>query len=573
MAYYGDEIIERVREASDIVDVVSGYLPLKRKGRNYWARCPFHQEKTASFSVTSDKQIFHCFGCHKGGNVFTFIMEYEHVPFVEAVKLLAARANITLPEKSVQRESKEFEQLYYAHEIAQKLFHEQLRESRKTLEYLKNRGITDATIERFGLGYSLDSWDALMKHAQQKSLSEADLEKAGLVVRNENGRVYDRFRDRLMFPIFNSAQKPIAFGARTFDPNEQAKYINSPETPLYHKASVLYGLSHSRGEIRRAEEAIVVEGYFDYLSLVQCGVTNVVASSGTAFTPEQAQLLARSAGSAVLMFDSDSAGQQAAVRSVDYLFEAGLDVRVVLLPKGEDPDSIARKGGQTAVREQLARAQSFVEFSLSLLGKRFEDLSLNDRDKAVKRLATLAGKIEDAIRRELFLQDIARHYGLGIELLRRNVRVEERRPLARANGTARPPLDRDFVALLLQREDLIDSAAEKVAPTDFEESDLSELYSLILLLREEEMPISAAQLIDKVDSLARKQLIAELAAHDFHKADMELLFTDLVHGFHRRHRDRRMTELKRLLQQAESEKNEDQIKFYMKEIRQLHTEA
>ncbi len=573
MAYYGDEIIERVREASDIVDVISGYLPLKRKGRNYWARCPFHQEKTASFSVTSDKQIFHCFGCHKGGNVFTFIMEYEHVPFVEAVKLLAARANITLPEKSVQRESKESEQLYYAHEIAQKLFHEQLRESRKTLEYLKNRGITDATIERFGLGYSLDSWDTLLKHSQQKSLSEADLEKAGLVVRNENGRVYDRFRDRLMFPIFNSAQKPIAFGARTFDPNEQAKYINSPETPLYHKASVLYGLSHSRGEIRRAEEAIVVEGYFDYLSLVQCGVTNVVASSGTAFTPEQAQLLARSAGSAVLMFDSDSAGQQAAVRSVDYLFEAGLDVRVVLLPKGEDPDSIARKGGQTAVREQLARAQSFVEFSLSLLGRRFEDLSLNDRDKAVKRLATLAGKIEDAIRRELFLQDIARHYGLGIELLRRNVRVEERRPPARAKAAARPPLDRDFVALLLQREDLIDSAAEKVAPTDFEDSDLSELYSLVLLLREEEMPISAAHLIDKVDSLARKQLIAELAAHDFHKADLELLFSDLVNGFHRRHRDRRMAELKRLLQQAENERNEDQIKFYMKEIRQLHTEA
>lgn len=573
MAFYGDEIVDRVREATDIVDVVSGYLPLKRRGRNYWARCPFHQEKTASFSVSADKQIFHCFGCHKGGNVFTFVMEYEHVPFVEALKLLAARANIPLPEKSTQRDAREHDQLYFAHEIAMKFFHEQLKDSRKTLQYLKERGIVDATIERFGLGYSLDSWDALMALAKQKSISEDDLEKAGLVVRSDSGRIYDRFRDRLMFPVFNLAQKPIAFGARTLNPAESAKYINSPETPLYHKASVLYGLSHSRGEIRRAKAAIVVEGYFDFLSLYQCGVTNVVASSGTAFTPEQAQLLARSAGSVILMFDSDSAGQQAAVRSVDFLFEAGLDVRVVLLPKGEDPDSIARKGGKAAVLEQLARAQSFVEFSLTLLGRRFDDLTLDDRDRAIKRLAALAGKIDDSIRRELFLQDVARHYNIGIDLLRRGVRVEVRKPIARPREQARPPLDRDMIALLLQREDLIDAAAEKVAPSDFEDQDLAELYSLIQLLREEELPVSASHLIDKVDSLVRKQLLAELAALDFHNADLDTLFTDLVNGFHRRHRDRRMAELKRLLVQAETARDDKQIEFYLKEIRHLRQEG
>ena len=572
MAFYGDEIVERVREASDIVDVISAYLPLKRKGRNYWARCPFHQEKTASFSVSPDKQIFHCFGCHKGGNVFSFIIEYEKLPFPDALKLLAARANVQLPEKGETRETREFDQIYWAHEVAMKFFQEHLLESRKSLEYLKSRKLTDATIEKFKIGYAPDSWDTFLHYAKQKSLTESDLEKAGLVIKKENGGYYDRFRDRLVFTIFNTAQKPIAFGARTFDPKEQAKYINSPETPLYHKASILYGLSHSRGDIRRAEEAIVVEGYFDFLSLYQQGVTNVVASSGTAFTPEQARLLGRSASSVILMFDADSAGQQAAIRSVDYLFEAGLDVKVVKLPAGEDPDSIARKGGKAAIDEQLARAKSYVEFTISTLPDRFEKLSLNDKDRAIKRLATLAGRIEDEIRRELFLQEIARWYNIGIDLVRRGVRIEERRPTMNPRETIGSPLDRDFVALLLQRSELVQSAAEKVAPTDFEDQTLADIYSLILQLHEDDQPPTPSQLIDKVSETPKKELIAALAAKDFQSSDLNQVYTDLVIAFHRRHRTKRMTELKRLLKEAETENDEEQINYYMNEIKLLRQE-
>ncbi len=572
MPFYGDDIVERVREASDIVDVISAYLPLKRKGRNYWARCPFHQEKTASFSVSPDKQIFHCFGCHKGGNVFSFIIEYEKLPFPDALKLLAARANVQLPEKGEVRETREFDQIYWAHEVAMKFFQEHLLESRKSLEYLKSRKLTDATIEKFKIGFAPDSWDAFLNHARQKSLSESDLEKSGLVIKKENGGYYDRFRDRLTFTIFNTAQKPIAFGARTFDPKEQAKYINSPETPLYHKASILYGLSHSRGDIRRAEEAIVVEGYFDFLSLYQQGITNVVASSGTAFTPEQARLLGRSASSVVLMFDADSAGQQAAIRSVDYLFEAGLDVKVVKLPSGEDPDSIARKGGKAAIDEQLSRAKSYVEYTISTLPDRFEKLSLNDKDRAIKRLATLAGRIEDEIRRELFLQEISNWYNIGIDLVRRGVRIEDRRPAMIPRETTGSALDRDFVALLLQRSELVQSAAEKVAPTDFDDQALADIYILILLLHEQDQPPTPAQLIDKVTTSAQKELIAALAAKDFHGTDLHQAYTDLVIAFHRRHRNKRLTELKRLLKEAESENDLDQINFYMNEIKLLRQE-
>lgn len=573
MAFYGDDIVERVREASDIVDVISAYLPLKRKGRNFWARCPFHQEKTASFSVSPDKQIFHCFGCHKGGNVFSFIIEYEKLPFPDALKLLAARANVPLPDKTDVRETREFDQVYWAHEVAMKFFQEQLLESNKSLDYLKSRRLTDSTIEKFKIGYAPASWDAFLTHAKQKSLSESDLEKAGLVIKKDSGGYYDRFRDRLTFTIFNTAQKPIAFGARTFDSKEQAKYINSPETPLYHKASILYGLSHSRGDIRRAEEAIVVEGYFDFLSLYQQGITNVVASSGTAFTPEQARLLGRSAASVILMFDADSAGQQAAIRSVDYLFEAGLDVKVVKLPPGEDPDSLARKGGKAAIEEQLAKAKSYVEYSIAMLPDRFEKLSLNDKDRAIKRLTSLAGRIEDEIRRDLFLQEIARWYNIGIDLIRRGVRVEQRKPAATPRETAGSPLDRDFIAVLLQRNEFVQSAAEKVAPADFEDQALADIYNLILLLHEDEHSLSPAQLIDKVEGAANKELIAALAAKDFHGSDLEHVYNDLVTAFHKRHRAKRLIDLKRLLREAEQENNESQINFYMNEIKLLRQEV
>jgi DNA primase len=572
MAFYGDEIIERVRDASDIVEVVASYLPLKRKGRNWWGKCPFHQEKTPSFSVSPDKQIFHCFGCHKGGNVFSFVMEYEKVAFPDALKLLAAKANIALPERTIKRDSKELDQLYYAHEVAAAFFAENLRDSRKTLEYLKTRKLTDETIEKFKLGYALESWDAFLNHAKQKSLTEADLEKSGLIVKSERGGYYDRFRDRLVFSIFNIALKPIAFGARTFKAADDAKYINSPDTPLYHKATVLYGLSHSRGEIRRKEEAIVVEGYFDYLSLYQAGVQHVVASSGTAFTPDQAQLLARCTPSVILMFDSDSAGQAAALRSVDYLFEAGLEVKVVSLPKGDDPDSLARKGGRAAIENQLEKASSYVDFSLSLLPDRWEKLSLGIKDRTIKRLTALAGKIEDPVRRELFLQEVARGCDIDLKLLKRGGQPTAAKPREEQVITRVSRLEEELISLLLSRPDLVEAAVDRIAPIDFEDSQLADYYSLMALLHEEQQAISASALIDKIETVAGRERLAALAARDFDEADLTVMFNDLMQAFAKRQLDRRISQFKKLLQEAESENDRERVNFYLSEIQRLKAE-
>ncbi len=573
MTFYGDDIIERVREASDIVDVISEFLPLKRKGRNYWARCPFHQEKTPSFSVSPEKQIFHCFGCQKGGNVFSFVMEYEKLPFPETLKYLAKRAHIELPSVTYRRESKEIERLYFAHEVAAEFFFENLKSSTSTLEYLRERKVSDEVIERFKLGYALDSWDALIRQAQTKSLTESDLEKAGLVVRSEKDTLYDRFRGRLVFTIFNTVGKAIAFGARTLKAEETAKYINSPETPLYQKARVLYGLSHSRSEIRRREEAIVVEGYFDFLSLYQAGIKNVVASSGTAFTREQAQLLGRSAPSVILMFDSDSAGQQAALRSVDYLFEAGLEVKVVMLPKGEDPDSLVGAGGAEAVNEQLSQAQSFVQFSLSVLPDRYDTLSLGMKDKAIKRLTNLAAKLDDPIKRELFLQEISERYGIGIDALKRTVKPTREKPPAPPVSVPTSQLDDDFLVVLLARPELIDSVAEQVAPADLVDKTAADIYRLIITRHQEGQAIDAAQLIDKMSSEAQKQKIASLAAEPVDDEKITELLDDYLAAFKRRRQKRRMADLKEGLATAEREGEQDKIDYYLAEINRLKSKG
>ncbi len=571
MPYFSEEIVERVREAVDIVDVIGDYLPLKRKGRNYWARCPFHQEKTPSFSVSPDKQIYYCFGCHKGGNAYGFLMEYEKVPFPEAIKILAAKANIELPTQDADsRHSEELEQFYYALEVATKFFTEKLYDSQKALAYLKKRQLAEETIERFLVGYAPDGWENFLNHARAKSIELQILEKMGLIIEREKADgYYDRFRDRLMFTIFNTAQKPIAFGGRTFSEHEQAKYINSPETPLYHKARVLYGLSHSRGEIRRAGEAVVVEGYFDFLTLYQAGITNVVASSGTAFTAEQAQLLSRSADGVVLMFDSDSAGRQAALRSVDHLFDAGLEVKVVLLPSGEDPDSLVSKKGVEEARKFITSAKSYVDFTYSTLPAPWQELSLGIKGKAIKRLTDLAGRISDPVRRELFLQEIAERYAISLATIKSSVRIETTKAQPRPAQPEQSPLERDLLAILLQHGQLIDAAIEKIAPSQFADELLAEIYSLIVLLREEDLPIAPSQLIDKVESTTKRERIAELAALDFGEVDLDQLFNDLLTAFEIRYRQARLRELKRLLADAEREQNDDQIKFYMKEIKAL----
>ncbi len=440
-----DNKIDEIRTASDIVDVISTYVSLKKRGKNFLGLCPFHQEKTPSFNVSPEKQMYHCFGCGVGGNVFTFVMELEKVSFIEAVRTLADRAGIALPsEGSDDRgQTTENEALYHACRIAGLFFNENLTattEGKLTLEYFRHRGFTDDTIRSFGLGYSMPSWDALVRRGERDGLDFDVLEKAGLIMKRDDGSgFYDRFRGRAMFPIFSSTGRPIAFGARKMREDDPlGKYINSPETPIYNKSRVLYGLSLAKETIREKDYAIVVEGYADLISVFQAGIRNIVASSGTALTEEQVQLVGRYTRNITMVYDADSAGSKATIRGVDLIIENGLDVKVAELPQGDDPDSFVKKHGGAAFQKLLDDASSFLDFKIGTFRAQGLLETPEGNTQAVRSIVETIGKMRDELKRAFWMKRVSEKYGIYEPVLFRELEKivgREKSPSQRVTGT------------------------------------------------------------------------------------------------------------------------------------------
>src|SRR5712692_6707697 len=359
--------IDDLRRQADIVRIVQDYVSLKKKGQNWMACCPFHKEKTASFSVSPTKDIFYCFGCQKGGSVFNFVMEMERVTFPEAVRIVAEKSGVPLPKMieggRFEGQKRESDDVIQLNKWALEWWEQQLEgdEARIARDYLLQRQITDETRKTFRLGYALDSWDALSFHLKRKGATHLQIERSGLVVKKEAGGSYDRFRGRLIFPVMDIQSRPIAFGARTLK-NEDAKYINSPETPAYVKGRHLFGFNLTRDEVRRQGKAILVEGYLDLIVPYQRGVRNIVASLGTALTPEQVKLIARFARKVVVNYDGDRAGVQAAKRAIETILAEDLEVKVLVLPDNADPDDFIRKYGVTEYQQRRGEAQPHIQF-------------------------------------------------------------------------------------------------------------------------------------------------------------------------------------------------------------------
>ncbi len=442
------ETIDEIRRRVEIAEVISDYLPLKRAGRNLRGLCPFHAEKTPSFMVSPDRQAYHCFGCGAGGNAISFVMEYEKVSFVEALTSLARRAGVKLPERvrTDPAERRENDAVYETLRLADEFFRRTLAEpaaGKSARDYLARRGLGAETTQTFGVGFAPASWDALSREARRRTIPPEILVKAGLARPRESAEAraaaeprgadapsppaaaapqghYDYFRGRLMFPIAGLAGRVVGFGGRALG-DEEPKYLNSPETPVFHKGQNLYGLGQTRGEIRNRHLAVLVEGYMDFLSLYEAGARNMVAGLGTAFTLEQARLLARYAPAAVLAYDGDEAGRRAAWQAGPLLWEGGLRARVVLLPSGEDPDSFVRREGLPAWEETVEKAAEFVDFALA------EGQSPEEREEALKRLVFALSRVRDEIRRGLLLQAVVERSGLPEETVLRAVKDEMRR--------------------------------------------------------------------------------------------------------------------------------------------------
>ena len=365
---YPQTFIDDLKRQADIVRVIQDYVQLKKKGANWMACCPFHKEKTPSFSVSPAKEIFYCFGCHKGGSVFNFVMEIERVAFPEAIKIVADKIGMPLPklidDSRFEARRQESDEIVELNSWALDWWQKQLEssaEGRIARDYLNQRELTDETQKTFRLGYAIDSWDALSTYLRQKGATQQQIERSGLVVKKDEGGSYDRFRGRLMFPVFDHQGRPIAFGGRTLK-NEDAKYINSPETAAYVKGRNLFGLNLTRDEIRRQGFAILVEGFLDLIVPYQSGVKNIVASLGTALTSDQVKLISRFARKVVVNYDGDRAGVQAAKKSIEILLAEDLEVKVLVLPDGADPDEYIRKFGVTEYQRRRAQAQPHIQF-------------------------------------------------------------------------------------------------------------------------------------------------------------------------------------------------------------------
>jgi DNA primase len=431
MALFPQQFIDDLRLQANIVQVVQEYVPLKRAGTTFKGLCPFHSEKTPSFHVNPEKGFFHCFGCGVGGDVFKFLELHEKLAFPEAVKLLAQKFGVAVPERSdggpdddARRDSALRETLLKAHEIAAAYFREQLAgpSGARARQQLTDRGVSAEAIEQLGLGYAPASPDGLKSRLLKQGFAQALLVQSGLILLRDNGEVVDRFRNRLMVPICRDTGSVIAFGGRSMDPAQVPKYLNSPETPIYSKGRTLYGLNLTKAAIRKLGYAVLVEGYFDFAQVFQTQAAPVVASCGTALTPQQAQQLRRFTTKIVLSFDPDAAGQGAAVRSCELLVAEGFDVNVVVLDKGEDPDTFIRRKGADRYREKLRSSRPYLEYLLDQAAAGVDFGQDDNRRQFLVKMLEVAARIPEAAARDQFADRIAHKARVTEEVVRAEIR-------------------------------------------------------------------------------------------------------------------------------------------------------
>lgn len=419
MARYSDEIIDDVRQSNDIVDVISQYVRLKRSGRNYFGLCPFHNEKSPSFSVSPEKQIFHCFGCGVGGNVYTFLTKIEGINFIEAIQLLAERANIQLPtlENNIDSQKEALKaKVYKVNEFTAQYYHENLYkpESKIAQEYIKKRKLSNETLKLFQIGFS-GKFDELYKELKRQGFEDREILESGLVNKNEKGQYIDRYRNRLMFPICDARGRVIAFGGRVLD-DSKPKYINSPENIVYSKGKHLYGLNVAKKyDIKK--RLLIVEGYMDVVSLHQREIHNVVASLGTALTQQQGYLLRNNTEQIILSYDSDEAGQTAKIRAMEILQNMGCDIRILQIEGAKDPDEYVIEYGNARFQNLVDKAISVIEFKVKILRQSLNLESTNDKIKFLNEIAKLISKINNNMEKEVYIEKIAKEYNVSKEAI------------------------------------------------------------------------------------------------------------------------------------------------------------
>ena len=546
--YYPDELVEEVRMKSDIVDVISGYVKIQKKGSSYFGLCPFHNEKSPSFSVSPSKQMYYCFGCGAGGNVFTFIMEYENYSFPEAIKLLADRAGVNLPEAEYNEEARRKEsqraRLLEVNKEAAKYFFYQLRSERGQMgyQYLRKRQLSDETIRKFGLGFANVTSDDLVRYLKSKGYEDKLIQEAGLASFDEKYGMHDKFWNRVMFPIQDINHRVIGFGGRVMG-DAKPKYLNSPETMIFDKSRNLYGLNFAR--TARTNNIILCEGYMDVIAMHQAGFTQAVASLGTAFTPGQANLLRRYVDEVILAYDSDGAGVTAALRAIGILKEVGLTGKVLNLEPFKDPDEFIKNLGKEAFEERIRQAENSFFFELRMLQREFD---LNDPESKTRFHREIAKKLcgfSEEVERENYIEAVAEKYHIGFENLRKLVlsyaaqtglEVPAARPKSGIQSKQDPEENkrkpqRLLLTWLVEEPAAYQKIKKYISPSDFTE-DLYKKVAEKLFAELEEGTLNPAAIISLFTDEEEQRRVAGLFNTKLQelstKAEQEKAFHDIV---------------------------------------------
>ena len=585
MARYSEEILNEVRQSNDIVDVISQYVHLKRSGRNYFGLCPFHNEKSPSFSVSPDKQIFHCFGCGVGGNVITFVSQIEGLNFVETVQMLAERANIQLPtlqnNGDTQREILK-DKVYKVNEFTAEYYHQNLYkpQAKMAQEYVKKRQLTNETLKSFRIGFS-GKFDELYQELKKQGFQEQEILESGLVNKNERGQYIDRYRNRLMFPICDARGRVIAFGGRVLD-DSKPKYINSPENVVYSKGRHLFGLNVAKkGDTKKI---LIVEGYMDVISLHQRGITNVVASLGTALTEQQGWLLRKNSEQIILSFDSDEAGIKAKLRSIEILQNMGCDLRVLQLEGAKDPDEYILKYGNMRFQNAVDKAFSVVEFKVKILKKELDLDSTNDKIKFLNEIAKLISKIDNTMEREVYIEKIAKEYDISKEAIyaevnkltykndksekilerpkpvitHKKVEVQEVSPIIKRR-------ENTIISILLSGDiSVFEIIKQNIKAEDFQDGINREIAKKLY----EEFEKGNSNINGIIDNLSQEQQnqITMIMAEDYEIEDLEKAIDDIIQAYKRDKLNNRKLEVLELLEQTSNVEEKKELEKELSNI-------
>ncbi|GAW91901.1 DNA primase [Calderihabitans maritimus] len=569
---------------------------LKKQGKNYTGLCPFHVENTPSFTVNPEKQLFYCFGCGVGGNVFTFLMKIENLSFPEAVERLAERAGISLPRQefspAVKKKKEERERLFRINRLAAHFYQTILARhpaGKEARNYLLSRGLTEEIIEHFGLGYAPDSWDGLLSYLRQKNISQEDMVKAGLIVSSGKG-YYDRFRNRIMFPIHDERGRILGFGGRVLD-GSLPKYLNTPETVLFHKGKVLYGLPLAASAIRRHDQAIVVEGYMDVLAAHQYGFTNTVASLGTALTVEQGKLLRRFTSNVAIGYDADTAGAKATLRGLDVLRDLGFQVKVIALPEGMDPDDLLRQRGTEAMEHLINSALTLMEYKLEQAIAAHDTNTVTGKVEAVNSILPDLAKIENSIARQSYVQKIAERIGIPGEAVYQELRKYIRKKAKPGPWKDKKGKNRDnnnggflnvipghiraewtLLRLMLEDPEVRSRVREELPEEMLSDAKVRSIIRILSSLEEDygRKVSDAAELVDLFrEEEDLQKFVVQLFWNDNFTSEKSYSVEDCLYSIKLHWFESQVKEIQEKIKEAESENREEELVGLLKEIEEL----